>query len=670
MDNFSLVTKYSPSGDQPEAIATLTSGIESDIEHQTLLGVTGSGKTFTIANVIQNIQKPTLILAHNKTLAAQLFSEFREFFPNNAVKYFVSYYDYYQPEAYIPKRDLYIEKEADINKEIEKYRNAATQSLLSRKDVIIIASVSCIYGLGNPEDYLSLSRNLNVGESYQRSKLLRWLTDLQFQRSEYDFEQGFFRVRGETIDIFPASEDTAIRLGFFDDQLEDIKKIDPLTGEILEEIKEITIFPAKQFVTPFDALKAAIPRIQQELEEQIEFFKKHGKEIEAYRLKQRVEYDIEMLEQTGYCSGIENYSRFIDNREPGDPPSTLLDYFPDDWLLVVDESHITLPQVRGMYNGDRSRKSILVEYGFRLPAAKDNRPLTFEEFSQRANQVIYTSATPNEFELNLSKNASAGKIKGYYGVAEQIARPTGLLDPEVIVRPSENQIDDVLKEVRANIKKNERVIITTLTKKMAEELTNYLSELQIKVQYIHSEVETVERVEILRDLRLGIYDVIVGVNLLREGIDLPETSLVIILDADKEGFLRSEQSLIQLIGRAARHINGRVIMYADKTTKSMKKALEETARRRTLQEEYNTKNNITPTSIQKDIKDILQRTEIKEEESKSLQQLEEKAIQAPMMKRADKQKLKREIEAEMLIAADMLNFEEAAKLRDLLQSIK
>ncbi|MCA9382043.1 excinuclease ABC subunit UvrB [Candidatus Dojkabacteria bacterium] len=670
MDNFSLVTKYSPSGDQPKAIADLTNGLEAGIKHQTLLGVTGSGKTFSIANVIQNVQKPTLVLAHNKTLAAQLFSEFRDFFPNNAVKYFVSYYDYYQPEAYIPKRDLYIEKEADINKEIEKYRNAATQSLLSRKDVIIVASVSCIYGLGNPEDYLSLSRNLIVGESYQRSKLFRWFTDLQFQRSEYDFEQGYFRVRGETVDIFPASEDNAIRLSFFGDELESIKVIDPLTGEILEEKKEIMIFPAKQFVTPFEALKNAIPRIQAELKEQVAYFKKHNKEIEAYRLKQRVEYDIEMLEQTGYCSGIENYSRFIDNREPGDPPSTLLDYFPDDWLLVVDESHIALPQVRGMYNGDRSRKSVLVDYGFRLPAAKDNRPLTFEEFSQRMNQTIYTSATPNEFELSLSKSASAGKIKGYSGVTEQIARPTGLLDPVVTVRKSENQIDDVLKEVRSNIKDNERVMITTLTKKMAEELTTYLKELDIKVQYVHSDVETVERVEILRDLRLGVYDVIVGVNLLREGIDLPEASLMLILDADKEGFLRSEQALVQLIGRAARHLNGRVILYADKVTKSMKNAMRETERRRKLQAEYNEKYGITPKSIKKDINEILHRTEVKEEETKSFKQLEHKVNEVPFMKKSDKQKLKKEIEGEMLIAADMLEFELAAKLRDLLNSIK
>lgn len=667
MNNFKLKSKYSPTGDQPKAISELTQGLSSNAKHQTLLGVTGSGKTFTIANVVANINRPTLVLAHNKTLAAQLYSEFCEFFPENAVRYFVSYYDYYQPEAYIPRRDLYIEKESDINEEIEKYRNAATQSLLTRRDVLIVASVSCIYGLGDPDNYQQMAVELKLNQSYMRSKLLRRLSDLQYERSDYDFKQGLFRVRGDMIDIFPSYDDYAIRLEFYGDILEKIIQINPLTGEIINKHKEITIFPAKQFVTPFESLKLAIPKIRKELEEQVKFFKRQGREIEAHRIRQRVEYDIEMLEETGYCSGIENYSRFIDGRAAGDPPSTLLDYFPDDSLFVIDESHITLPQVRGMYNGDLARKTVLVDYGFRLPAAKDNRPLKFDEFLSKINQVIYTSATPNEYELDLSRESSKTKDGG---IVEQIVRPTGLLDPEIQIKPTKNQIDNIVSEVNKNIENNQRVIITTLTKRMAEELSNYLKELKIKVNYLHSEIDTIERVEILRDLRYGVYDVLVGVNLLREGIDLPEASLVIILDADKEGFLRSSQSLIQIIGRAARHVDGRVIMFADNITKSMKFAIKETNRRRKIQDEYNKKNNITPQSIKKEIKDILTRSEEKTDLPVNIESLQEKANRYKSLSKTEKKELITALETEMLIFADMLKFEEAAKIRDILNEIK
>lgn len=667
MNKFILKSKYSPTGDQPKAIRELTEGLTSNAKHQTLLGVTGSGKTFTIANVVENVNRPTLVLAHNKTLAAQLFSEFSEFFPENAVRYFVSYYDYYQPEAYLPRRDLYIEKESDINEEIEKYRNAATQSLLTRRDVLIVASVSCIYGLGDPDNYQSMAFEMKLNENYMRSKLLRRLSDLQYERSDYDFKQGLFRVRGDLVDIFPSYDDYAIRLEFYGDILEKIIQINPLTGEVINKYKEITIFPAKQFVTPFESLKNAIPKIRKELEEQIKFFKRQGRDIEAHRIRQRVEYDIEMLEETGYCSGIENYSRFIDGRTAGDPPSTLLDYFPDDSLFIVDESHITLPQVRGMYNGDLARKSILVDYGFRLPAAKDNRPLKFEEFLSKINQVIYTSATPNEYELDLSRKSSKAKDGG---IVEQIVRPTGLLDPVIEVRPTKNQIDDIVSEVNKNIAVNQRTIITTLTKRMAEELSNYLKELKIKVNYLHSEIDTIERVEILRDLRYGVYDVLVGVNLLREGIDLPETSLVIILDTDKEGFLRSGQSLVQIVGRAARHLDGRVIMYGDKITKSMKFAISETNRRRKIQDKYNKDNNITPQSIEKEIKDILTRTEEKTELPMNLENLEQKAMRFRTLSKTEKKELISALETEMLIFADMLKFEEAARIRDILNNIK
>jgi excinuclease ABC subunit B len=701
---FKLKSKYKPSGDQPQAIDLLTKGLKADVKHQTLLGVTGSGKTFTMASVIQNIQKPTLVISHNKTLAAQLYSEFKEFFPDNAVSYFVSYYDYYQPEAYIPKRDLYIEKETEINENIERYRSAATQALLTRRDVIIVASVSCIYGLGNPQDYMSLSRHLKIGESYNRNKFLRHLGDLQYERSEYDFYNGQFRVRGDTVDIYTAADETAVRVEFFGDEIESIKVINPVTGEISGSPDEITIFPAKHFVTPYEALLAAIPEIEKELKTRIKFFKKAGKDLEAHRIEQRVNYDIEMLRETGYCSGIENYSRFIENRPMGSPPSTLLDYYPDDWLLFIDESHMTIPQIRGMFNGDRARKEILVEYGFRLPSALDNRPLKFEEFSKREDQVIYTSATPNEYEMNLSKQSVSKRSfelpKGHSVIVEQLIRPTGLLDPYVEIRPTEadkkeqllkelkrarvdyqydklkdydcvNQIDDLIAEIKKTTDKGQRVLVTTLTKRMAEDLASYLSEIKIKVQYLHSEIDTVERVEILRDLRLGKYDVVVGINLLREGLDLPEVSLVAILDADKEGFLRSDVSLIQTMGRAARHEEGHVIMYADSVTGSMEKAIKETERRLKVQEEYNKKHGIKPKSIKKEIRDQLERIADKEEREKELPKGLEKRIEAyPAMSPREKKKLLNDLEVQMLVFSDMLEFEKAAELRDKIKELK
>ncbi|MFC1780274.1 excinuclease ABC subunit UvrB [Patescibacteria group bacterium] len=705
--SFNLKSKYKPAGDQPQAIKLLTESIEADIKHQTLLGVTGSGKTFTMASVIQNVQKPTLIISHNKTLAAQLYSEFKEFFPKNAVEYFVSYYDYYQPEAYVPKRDLYIEKEADINTNIERYRSSATQSLLSRRDVIIVASVSCIYGLGNPDDYMSLSRNLKTGESYKRNKFLRHLGDLQYERSEYDFYSGQFRVRGDTVDVYTAGGETAVRVEFFGDEIDSIKVISPITGEVFSTPKEITIFPAKHFVTPYEALIAAIPEIEKELKERIKYFKDKGKDIEAHRIKQRVKYDIEMLRETGYCSGIENYSRFIENRKPDSPPSTLLDYYPDDWLLIIDESHMTVPQVRGMYNGDRARKGTLVDYGFRLPSAMDNRPLQFREFNSRINQVLYTSATPNEYEIKLAKNEKfppkadqplAERMKNRGKIIEQLIRPTGLLDPKIYLRPSEsdkkkqllnslkknkldeqysdlkkyeckNQVDDLIKEIRSTVDKGQRVLTTTLTKRMAEDLAAYLKEIGIKVQYLHSEIGTVERVEILRDLRLGKYDVVVGINLLREGLDLPEVSLVTILDADKEGFLRSNVSLVQTIGRAARHEEGRVVMYADSVTGSMLEALKETERRREIQEKYNKKHGVKPKSIKKDIREQLKRLEEKDE--KKIPDTLEKRIEAyPAMSPKEKKNLENDLEVQMLVFADMMEFEKAAGLRDIIKELK
>ncbi|MEI7579070.1 MAG: excinuclease ABC subunit UvrB [bacterium] len=701
MAKFKLTSKYKPAGDQKNAIAKLTQGLRSGTKHQTLLGVTGSGKTFTMANLIANVQKPTLVIAHNKTLAAQLYSEFKMLFPENSVCYFVSYYDYYQPEAYVPKRDLYIEKEADINETIERYRSVATQSLLTRSDTIIIASVSCIYGLGDPEDYLALSRNLHVSESYKREILIRQLSDMQYVRSEYDFYPGLFRVRGDNLEIFLFQEEHALRIEFFGDQIESLKIINPITGEVISKPDQHSIFPAKQFVTPFEKLKQAMPQITKDLVDEVANFKAQNNLIAAHRLEQRVKYDLEMLQETGYCSGIENYSRYISNRDPGSPPSTLLDYFPNDWLLFVDESHITLPQVRGMYNGDRSRKTTLIEYGFRLKAALDNRPLQFAEFNNYIHQAIYVSATPDEYEIQLSK-ASIQPDTGHTGVVEQVIRPTGLLDPQVDIRPiapeslinlrkeikknnyktmtyfskkstNLNQIDDLLGEIQKTITKGQRVLVTTLTKRMAEDLTDFLHNLDIKVQYIHSDVETVERVEILRDLRLGKYDVLVGINLLREGLDLPEVSLVAILDADKEGFLRSKTSLTQTMGRASRHLEGRVIMYANHITQSMKIAIDITLARRAVQHKYNIEHQIRPTGIFKDIDEQLIREAHESNKEKLVPTIEnfKQQVEAfPAMQKIQQKELLNELEIQMNIFADMLEFEKAAEIRDLMKNIK
>lgn len=638
-------------GDQPTAIAQLTKGLEEGLRHQTLLGVTGSGKTFTMANIIQNVQKPTLVLSHNKTLAAQLYSEFRNFFPDNAVHYFVSYFDYYQPEAYIARSDTYIEKDSQINEEIDRLRHAATDALLSRRDVIIVASVSCIYGIGSVEDYDGLSIEVKVGERRVRDKLLRQLTDIQYQRNDTDFHRSTFRVRGDVVDVFPAGEEVAYRLEFFGDEIDRITRIEPLTGEIIASLKSHKIFPGSHYVTPQAKLKVALGKIETELDQRLAEFKKQNKLLEAQRLEQRTRFDLEMLEETGFVKGIENYSRYLTNREPGEQPATLLDYFPDDYLLLVDESHMTIPQVRGMYNGDRARKENLVEYGFRLPSALDNRPLTFTEFEKHVNKAIYVSATPADYELSRSPEP-----------AQQVIRPTGLLDPQIEVRPIEGQIDDLLAEIRDTITKHERVLVTTLTKRMSEDLTEYLHELNIKVAYLHSDVDTLDRTDILRDLRLGVYDVLVGINLLREGLDLPEVSFVAILDADKEGFLRSEQALIQTVGRAARHEQGRVIMYADRITDSMRKTIDETARRRKIQEAYNTKHGITPTGIQKSI------------EKGMRPDLPEEAKTAKLdLKRIPKDEYKhliRDLTAQMNLASANLEFEKAAELRDIIQDVK
>ncbi|MBC7232063.1 MAG: excinuclease ABC subunit UvrB [Chloroflexi bacterium] len=646
MAEFQLVSDMKPTGDQPQAIAKLVEGLRKGYKHQTLLGVTGSGKTYVMANIIAQVQRPTLVLSHNKTLAAQLYSEFREFFPHNAVEYFVSYYDYYQPEAYLPQTDTYIEKDADINEEIDRLRLAATSSLLTRRDVIIVASVSCIYNIGSPEEYGQDVVQLRRGEIKRRERLLRHLTEIFYQRNDTDFHRGCFRARGDTVDIFPAYRETALRVEYWGDTIERITEIDPLTGEILHEHDFVQIFPAKHFITNKERLEAALKSIEAELEERLAVLRQQGKLLEAQRLEQRTRYDMEMMREVGYCSGIENYSRHLSGRAPGQQPWTLLDYFPDDFLMFVDESHITLPQVHGMYNGDRARKEVLIEYGFRLPSALDNRPLRFEEFEKHINQVIYTSATPGPYELEHSQQ-----------VVEQIIRPTGLVDPEIIVRPTKGQIDDLLGEINRRVQRGERVLVTTLTKRMAEDLADYLMEMGVKVHYLHSEIQTIERVQILRDLRLGVYDVVVGINLLREGLDLPEVSLVAILDADKEGFLRSKNSLIQTIGRAARHVHGQVIMYADNITESMQEAIDETNRRRQIQMRYNEEHHIVPTSIIKEIRDLTDRVRV----------VAEPRAEYVVSKDIPKDELLRlihELEKQMKAAAAQLEFEKAALLRD------
>ncbi len=645
MPPFEIVSDFKMTGDQPQAVDRLVDGLHKGYRHQTLLGVTGSGKTFAMANVIAWVQRPTLVISHNKTLAAQLASEFKDFFPNNAVEYFVSYYDYYQPEAYVPQRDLYIEKDADINEEIDKLRHSATRSLLERRDVVIVASVSCIYGLGEPEEYRGFVCSLKRGGSYPRPKLLRQLVDMQYERNDIDFTRGKFRVRGDTLEIQPSYEELAVRVEFFGDDVERIVEIDPLTGELLRELDSVDVYPAKHFVTSHDKLTRAIESIQEELKERLAELKEQDKLLEASRLEARTNYDLEMLREAGYCAGVENYSRHLSGRAAGSPPWTLLDYFPDDFLMIIDESHMTLPQVRGMYNGDRSRKETLVEYGFRLPSALDNRPLNFTEFNRHVNQVIYTSATPAPYEYEHSQQ-----------VVEQLVRPTGLLEPTVEVKPTRGQIDDLLDQIKTRVDRGERCLVTTLTKRMAEELAEYLLEMGVKTHYLHSEIDTLERVDILRALRLGVYDVVVGINLLREGLDLPEVSLVAILDADKEGYLRSEEALIQTMGRASRHIDGHVIMYADIITNSMSRAMAETQRRRQIQEAYNREHNITPQGIRKAIRDITERV-------RTVAETRTPYVAAPLTREAIARLIK-ELESQMKTAARNLEFEKAALLRD------
>ena len=654
---FQLNAPYQPTGDQPEAIRQLVDGVQQGMKHQVLLGATGTGKTFTMANIIQQMQMPALVMAHNKTLAAQLYAEFKEFFPNNAVEYFVSYYDYYQPEAYVPRHDLYIEKETEINEEIDRLRLAATAALMSRQDVIIVASVSCIYGLGNPEAYSKGVINLQKGTVFRRNALLRQLVEVQYQRNDMELRPGTFRVRGETMEIFPAYMDkSAYRLSFFGDELERIQLLNPLTGELLEEPDQVQIFPAKHYITQEDRLKQAISDIENELDTQLARFRADGRILESQRLDQRARYDLEMLKEVGYCSGIENYSRHLDQRPVGSPPWTLMDYLPSKYLLFLDESHMTVPQVRGMYNGDRSRKGTLVEYGFRLPSAMDNRPLTFAEFEQHMGYTIYTSATPAQYEMQHAEQ-----------VVEQIIRPTGLVDPGIDIRPTRGQVDDLVKEIRTRVENGERVLVTTLTKRMSEDLADYLMELGIKVHYLHSEVETLERIGILRDLRMGVFDVVVGINLLREGLDLPEVSLVAILDADKEGFLRSGTALIQTIGRAARHVHGTVIMYADRITDSMRYAIDETNRRRAKQEAYNQEHGIEPVSIFKAIHDLTDRLSVPTPsgvaEGRAGYSADGKKEFVPIPKNELK-RIINEMEKEMKQAAKDLEFEKAALLRD------
>ncbi|GAA0589678.1 excinuclease ABC subunit UvrB [Virgibacillus siamensis] len=655
-NQFDLVAQYEPSGDQPKAIKELVDKVKAGQRHQTLLGATGTGKTFTVSNVVTEINRPTLVIAHNKTLAGQLYSEFKEYFPNNAVEYFVSYYDYYQPEAYVPSTDTFIEKDASINDEIDKLRHSATSALFERRDVLIVASVSCIYGLGSPEDYESQVLSLRMGMEKDRDQLLRDLVDIQYARNDINFQRGTFRVRGDSVEVIPASkEEHCMRIEFFGDEIDRIREVDALTGEIVGDREHVAIFPASHFVTREEKLKKAIKNIEQELEDRLKQLRDENKLLEAQRLEQRTNYDIEMMHEMGFCSGIENYSRHLTFRAPGSMPYTLLDYFPDDFLVVVDESHVTLPQVRGMYNGDKARKQVLVDHGFRLPSALDNRPLTFGEFETVTNQLIYVSATPGPYENEHAPD-----------VTEQIIRPTGLLDPKIDVRPIEGQIDNLIDEINTRSKRNERVLVTTLTKKMSEDLTDYLKEIGFKVAYLHSEIKTLERIEVIRDLRVGKYDVLVGINLLREGLDIPEVSLVAILDADKEGFLRSERSLIQTMGRAARNENGEVVMYADRITNSMQVAIDETNRRREKQMAYNEEHNITPTTIKKDVRDVIRATVAAED----TEEYEGKSASLTNLSKSEKAKTIENMEKEMKDAAKALDFEKAAELRDILLELK
>lgn len=655
-NTFHLASKYEPAGDQPAAIAELVDGVKGGEKAQILLGATGTGKTFTISNVIQEVNKPTLVIAHNKTLAGQLYGEFKEFFPDNAVEYFVSYYDYYQPEAYVPSSDTYIEKDSSINDEIDKLRHSATSSLLERNDVIVVASVSCIFGLGDPREYSQQVVSLRVGMEMDRNELLKSLVDIQFERNDIDFQRGRFRVRGDVVEIFPASRDEhALRVEFFGDEIDRIREVDALTGEIVGETEHVAIFPATHFVMNEEHMEHAISQIQEELEARLKVLRSENKLLEAQRLEQRTNYDIEMMREMGYTSGIENYSRHMDGRQEGEPPYTLLDFFPDDFLLVIDESHVTMPQIRGMYNGDRARKQMLVDYGFRLPSALDNRPLRLEEFEQHVNQIVYVSATPGPYEMEQTET-----------VVQQIIRPTGLLDPEVEIRPIMGQIDDLVGEIHERIEKDQRVFVTTLTKKMAEDLTDYFKELGLKVKYLHSDIKTLERTEIIRDLRLGEFDILIGINLLREGIDVPEVSLIAILDADKEGFLRSERSLVQTMGRAARNAEGKVIMYADKITDSMQRAMDETARRRAIQEAYNEEHGIEPKTIIKEIRDLISISKTADKDE-TVVQLDKSYEDLSRKEKAD---LLMKLEREMKDAAKALDFETAATLRDTILELK
>ena len=654
MGEFKIHSKFKPTGDQPQAIDKLVDSIKSNHRGQTLLGVTGSGKTFTMANIIEKLQRPTIVLAHNKTLAAQLCSEFKEFFPDNIVEYFVSYYDYYQPEAYVPQTDTFIEKDASINDEIDKLRHSATSALFERRDVIIVASVSCIYGLGNPDEYKKLTLSLRTGMEKERNEIIKKLVEIQYERNDIDFSRGTFRVRGDSLDIIPASySNRGIRIEFFGDEIERIREFDVLTGTIIGDRNHVAITPASHFATSKETIDKAIGKIEDELEERLRELNSQDKLLEAQRLRQRTNYDIEMIKEMGYCSGIENYSRILDGRDPGTPPKTLLDYFPEDYLMFIDESHVTLPQVRAMYAGDRSRKNTLVDYGFRLPCAYDNRPLKFDEFEKKINQVVFVSATPSAYELDQSDE-----------IAEQIIRPTGLLDPEIVIKPVKGQIDDLYGEINKTTELGFRTLVTTLTKRMAEDLTKYLTELGVKATYMHSEIDTIERMKIIKDLRTGEFDVLVGINLLREGLDIPEVALVAILDADKEGFLRSETSLIQTIGRAARNSESKVIMYADNITKSMNKAITETERRRGIQKQYNEEHGITPTTIIKDVRDVIEATKVAEESA------EYKTSENKKLTKKEKDKLIKEYTEEMMLAAKNLQFERAAELRDIINELK